>query len=235
MRFHEPLGFVGFCLTWNRGNIQNIRRLVGSIQIGTSVSSPSMMSLHTTSIGDVEQDVRSHPVRSRHDRARCHERERYNAATILRRPLDRSLAAGFTLLEMLVVMTIMALVITIAVPMLGRPSNTLLLETTARDLAGALRLTRAAAIAQNIDIALDIDVDRHTFKSAAIPLQSFPPDIVAELKVAEPERVSSTHGAFRFFPDGSSTGGDVVLRLHDTEARICVNWLTGEARRSKDC
>jgi general secretion pathway protein H len=143
--------------------------------------------------------------------------------------------AGFTLIEMLVVMTIMALVATIAVPLLTQPSNTLRLETTARDLAGALRLTRATAIAQNVDITLDIDVDRHTFQSAAIPLQSFAPGIVAELKVAEPERATPSRGAFRFFSDGSSTGGDVVLRLRDKEARICVNWLTGEARRGKDC
>ena len=217
MCFHEPLGFVDFCLTRNRDGVQNLWRPVGSIQIGTSVSSPAMMAPRMTSIGDMEQDVRPHPAHS------CHRR------------LNHSLAAGFTLLEMLVVMTIMALVVTIAVPLLGRPSNTLLLETTARDLAGGLRLTRAAAIAQNIEIALDIDVDRHTFKSAAIPIRSFPPDIVAELRVAERERVSPTHGAFRFSPDGSSTGGDVVLHLHDVAAKICVNWLTGEARRSKDC
>jgi general secretion pathway protein H len=143
--------------------------------------------------------------------------------------------AGFTLIEMLVVMTIMALVAAIAVPLLAHPSNSLTLETTARNLAGALRFTRAAAIAQNVDIALDIDVDQRTFQSNAMPLQKFEPGIVAELRVAEPERVTSSHGAFRFFPDGSSTGGDIVLRLRDKEARICVNWLTGEARRSKDC
>jgi general secretion pathway protein H len=121
------------------------------------------------------------------------------------------------------------------VPPLTHRPETLVLETAARDLAGALRLTRATAIAQNIDVALDIDVDRHTFQSSAIRLQSFAPGIVAELKVAEPERVTPSHGAFRFFPDGSSTGGDIVLRLRDMEARICVNWLTGEARRMKDC
>jgi general secretion pathway protein H len=193
------------------------------------------MALHMTSIGGEEQNVRSETTHSCDARSRCREYEQYNAAIMLVRRSDRSLIAGFTLLEMLVVMTIMALVAAIAVPLLGHPSNTLLLETTARDLSGALRLTRAAAIAQNIDIALDVDVDSRTFQSSVIPLQSFAPGIVATLKVAEPERVSSSHGAFRFFPDGSSTGGDIALRLHEVEARICVNWLTGEARRAKDC
>jgi general secretion pathway protein H len=195
---------------------------------------PSIV-LRMMSIGEEEQEVRSHTVRPLLARARSAECERHGAAIMGRRRLDCSSVAGFTLIEMLVVMTIMALVATIAVPLLTQPSNTLRLETTARDLAGALRLTRATAIAQNVDITLDIDVDRHTFQSAAIPLQSFAPGIVAELKVAEPERATPSRGAFRFFSDGSSTGGDVVLRLRDKEARICVNWLTGEARRGKDC
>jgi Tfp pilus assembly protein FimT len=98
---------------------------------------------------------------------------------------------------MLIVMTIMALVATMAVPPLTRRPETLVLETTARDLTSALRLTRATAIAQNIDIALDIDVGRHTFQSSVIRLQSFAPGVVAELKVAEPERVTASHGAHR--------------------------------------
>jgi general secretion pathway protein H len=168
-------------------------------------------------------------------RSLCSEDNARGDTIVRHQRFDCSAISGFTLVEMLVVMTIMALVATIAVPPLTHRPETLVLETAARDLAGALRLTRATAIAQNIDIALDIDVDRHTFQSSAIRLQSFAPGIVTELKVAEPERVTSSHGAFRFFPDGSSTGGDIVLRLRDMETRICVNWLTGEARRMKDC
>ena len=93
-------------------------------------------------------------------------------------------AAGFTLLEMLVCLTILALVAALALPLLARPSESLRLQATARDLVGALRLTRATAIARNTEMALLLDVDKRTFESPVVPLRSFPSDIVAVLKFA---------------------------------------------------
>jgi general secretion pathway protein H len=146
-----------------------------------------------------------------------------------------SLAAGFTLLEMLIVIAILALATAVAMPIFARPSDGVRLQATARDLINALRLTRTMAIARNAEIALAIDVDKRTFASAAIQAQSFGPDITAELTFAAPEQSAQATGGFRFFPDGSSSGGDVRLRLRGREARICVNWLTGEAQPGERC
>jgi general secretion pathway protein H len=148
---------------------------------------------------------------------------------------ERSSAAGFTLLEMLVVIAILALATAVAMPILARPSDGVRLQATARDLITALRLTRAMAIARNAEIALTIDVDKRTFASAAVRVHPFGPDIAAELTFAEPERTAGSTGGFRFFPDGSSSGGDVHFRLRGSEARICVNWLTGEAQLGEKC
>ena len=81
-----------------------------------------------------------------------------------------SSAAGFTLLEMLVVIVILALATAVAMPMLARPSDGVRVQATARDLINALRLTRA--MARNAEVALAIDVDKRTFASAAIRTQS---------------------------------------------------------------
>lgn len=143
--------------------------------------------------------------------------------------------AGFTLLEMLLVVAILALATAVAMPILARPSDGVRLQATARNLINALRLTRAMAIARNTGVALAIDVDKRTFASPAIRTQSFGPDIMAEVKFAEPERMARSTGGFGFFPDGSSTGGDVHLRLRGNEAKICVNWLTGEAQLGERC
>jgi general secretion pathway protein H len=144
-------------------------------------------------------------------------------------------ASGFTLLEMLVVIVILALATAVAMPIFTRPSNGVRVQATARDLINALRLTRAMAIARNAEIALTIDVDKRTFTSAAVRPQSFGPDIAAELTFAESERTARSTGGFRFFPDGSSSGGDIRLHLRGSEAKICVNWLTGEAQQGERC
>ena len=95
--------------------------------------------------------------------------------------------------------------------------------------------SKSAAIARNAEIALVIDVDKRTFASTAVRMQSFGPDIAAELTFAEPERTARSTGGFRFFPDGSSSGGDVHFRLRGGEAKVCVNWLTGEAQLGEHC
>jgi general secretion pathway protein H len=149
---------------------------------------------------------------------------------------DRAATAGFTLVELLVVLAIIALVAGIGVPyMTGRSSDRVRLETTARHIAEALRVSRAAAVLRNAEIALTIDTENHNFESAAAPRRTVDSDIAIRLKIAEPERLTSSRGGVRFFPDGSSTGGDIYLSLHGLDARICVNWLSGETRQGASC
>jgi general secretion pathway protein H len=151
------------------------------------------------------------------------------------RPFDQGVG-GFTLIEMLVVVTILALIVGVALPFFARArSDSLRLQSATDTLLGALRLTRAKAILGNNEAVLVIDVDTHTFESSAIPMRAFEPEVLVALKVAEPERPTQSRGGFRFFPDGSSTGGDLSLRLHGLEERICVYWLTGEARQGATC
>ena len=145
-------------------------------------------------------------------------------------------AAGFTLLEMLIVLTIIALVAGLAMPVLSRRmSDATRLQATAFAIIGALRLTRAAAIARNTEVGFSIDLEARTFGSAVVPTRNFDPDIVAQMKIAGPERLTAVRDGFRFFPDGSSTGGDLRLLLNDKEMRICINWLSGDVRQGANC
>jgi general secretion pathway protein H len=144
-------------------------------------------------------------------------------------------AAGFTLVEMLVVLVILALVVTTAVPLLSRGSDTLRLDTASSELAAALRATRAAAIVQGGEATLKVDVERRTFGSAVLQQHSIAPDIAAKLTYAAATRSAASEGGFRFFPDGSSTGGDLMLTLNGKQVRLCVDWLTGLVRTAAVC
>jgi general secretion pathway protein H len=148
---------------------------------------------------------------------------------------DRGFEAGFTLVEMLVVLVVLALVVTVAVPLLSGGSEGLRLQIASSELAAALRLTRSAAIMRNTQTAMMIDVDRRTFGSTVVPQRSFAADIEAKLTFASGIGASSFDVGFQFFPDGSSTGGDVTLSLRGKQTKLCIDWLTGEVRRGTTC
>jgi general secretion pathway protein H len=143
--------------------------------------------------------------------------------------------AGFTLLEMLVVLTILALTATLAIPLLSSGSEGLRLETAASEIATALRFTRSAAIARNTQLVFLIDVDRRTFGSPVVPRHSFASNILAKVTFGAGVRSATSDGGFKFFPDGSSTGGDVTLSLRGSQTKLCVDWLTGTVRTASVC
>jgi general secretion pathway protein H len=144
-------------------------------------------------------------------------------------PTSRT-SAGFTLLEALMVLAIIGLVAAVALPALRRPPDKLRLEAATRTLMSALRFSRVEAIARNDDVIVTMHVDRRILESSAGSALQIDQDISVEMIFAAVERRRSAAGVIRFFPDGTSSGGDIILTLSKRRARISVNWLTGEAR-----
>jgi general secretion pathway protein H len=136
-------------------------------------------------------------------------------------------SAGFTLVELLVVMGIMGLVLVVVIN--ARPKAVATrIAVTARAVAATLQLARAQAMAGNTETVFQIDTDRLQF---GLPrsMHSLPKGMAVAMNVAETERVANI-GGIRFFPDGQSSGGEIALTLDGRSARIAVNWLTGEPR-----
>ena len=142
---------------------------------------------------------------------------------------------GFTLLEILIVIAIIAMVTTIALPAITRPSDRFLLDQTLHEIRSALRATRSTAITTNRIQTFTVDTRDRSYGSAAVGDRHFPAKINAEIKIAEPERISSSRGGIRFFPDGSSTGGELIFSIEARQAMLCVHWLTGEPIEGGDC
>jgi general secretion pathway protein H len=134
--------------------------------------------------------------------------------------------AGFTLLELILVIGIMSIVVVMATPSIMRWTGPQL-KADATRLAAALRVTRAAALAQNREMALAINVAERTFASPVVPMAALDGRIALEVLAAFEGHASHLH-AIRFFASGRSTGGDIRLRLQNREMRILVNWATGD-------
>lgn len=149
----------------------------------------------------------------------------------MKRRLPRRLRrrAGVTMLESLVALALVALIAGMSSQLLRPPSNRLRLESATRAFCATLRATRSRAIATNSEALVVVDLRRKTYSSPVGADGQFPAEAQIAMDVASVQQVSDSKGAVTFFPDGSSTGGDMRIETPDARATIGVNWLTGEA------
>ena len=135
--------------------------------------------------------------------------------------------AGFTLIEMLVVLTILGIVLGIALGRGPMRSATLEARAAAGELAHGLRAARDRAIAGNRRVVVAIDPARHLLLVEG----EAPRPLAPHLEV----RALTALGAgpvrlIRFAPDGSSSGGSVLLTDGARRVTVTVDWLTGRVR-----
>jgi general secretion pathway protein H len=137
-------------------------------------------------------------------------------------------ASGFTLVELLVVLIVIGLLVALAPIAMHRAVPSLELRTTTRELAAGLRNTRSAAIRDNRETVLTLDVEAGWYRlDARKDEQAIPPDIELKLLTATTELEDEGVGRIRFFPDGTSTGGQITLARGENTYYILVDWLSG--------
>ena len=138
---------------------------------------------------------------------------------------------GFTLLELLVVLAIAALLLAVAPPLITAAIPGAELKASARRVAAGLRLAREEAIRTGRDVAFTLDLETHSFEvDGRFRRGKLPKGLDLKLEAAETEMLDEHRGAVRFFPDGSSTGGRIILTRHDAGYQVGVQWLTGRIR-----
>jgi general secretion pathway protein H len=134
--------------------------------------------------------------------------------------------AGFTLLEVVVVLAVLALGLGLLAARGPPRSPALEIRAAAGELAQALRLARARAIAGNQPVALTLDPARRSWRIDGAPERALPPALALSIRAAgaaAPGRL----GAIRFAPDGSSTGGSVEISDGRRRIGLGVDWLSG--------
>lgn len=116
--------------------------------------------------------------------------------------------AGFTLIEILAVLTLVALLAGVAAPRL-QSLLTPSIDRTTRRVALAVRDQRSQAMLSGRLITLA-------------------PGAMASLLPAGTEILAAEDApAIQFYPSGTSSGGSIVLAARDGRRAVNVDWLTG--------
>jgi general secretion pathway protein H len=138
---------------------------------------------------------------------------------------------GFTLLELMVVLVIATLMIALVPPMLSGLGGFLDLKGAARQLAAGLRSARNEAVLTRREAVLTVDLEQRVFSlTGGAREYSLPEKGEIKLFTAESELEEETRGSIRFFPDGSSTGGRIMLTDGRGGYVVNVDWLTGRIK-----
>ncbi|WP_426527847.1 prepilin-type N-terminal cleavage/methylation domain-containing protein [Bradyrhizobium sp. McL0615] len=141
------------------------------------------------------------------------------------RTLSSDRRAGFTLIEVVAVMLIIALVASLAVTMMpgtGRGGlKALTLET-----AALLRRERLGAVLTGRDRQVSLDGERRVLVGDGGNVLAIPRDVVLDVLGID-ALWSGRQAVVRFTPDGASTGAVLKFSRENAEYEIRVNWYTG--------
>jgi general secretion pathway protein H len=141
---------------------------------------------------------------------------------------DRKAEDGFTLLEMVCVIAIIAMLAAVLLPNISRDTSRPRLEAYAVETASLLKSDRTAAIRRRVAIATQVDARARLLRSGSTGQTLQVPDdvdVTAVLPVRCNERPALS--TITFFATGMSCGGTIVLSRLGAGYEIRVNWLTG--------
>jgi prepilin-type N-terminal cleavage/methylation domain-containing protein len=156
---------------------------------------------------------------------------------------------GFSLMEVIIVLTILVLSISLATSSLSNLSRTIELKAAAKKVSGILRYYRSEAInkgsvyqvlfdsesravkVQSVSLMEPVDekeADEKKGGGAAKTLYGLPEGVqMKELDFPSPEYPCDLP-AVEFYPNGGSNGGSVLLNSPDRKGyRIKIDFLTG--------
>jgi type II secretion system protein H len=141
--------------------------------------------------------------------------------------------AGFTLVEALVVLVIIALLMT-AVPRLIAVLPGVRLRAAADEMADHLKGLHDEALRRGITMALTFDPVARSYRISTDNVPHRLPEVVDRVDIRAPVVVQPDKTPpIRFFPDGTATAGTILLRHGQRAATITVDWLTGRVRRDE--
>lgn len=136
--------------------------------------------------------------------------------------------AGFTLVEVMIVVAILAAVMSAAAQFAAPRGTNVSLKAATQLIASKLRNARNAAILGRRQHKVFFDVAKRSiwadFGDGALKIDN---RIRMTITAAAGERRSKSITSVRFFPNGGATGATVKLLTESQANEVRVNWLTG--------
>jgi prepilin-type N-terminal cleavage/methylation domain-containing protein len=143
---------------------------------------------------------------------------------------------GFTLLELVIVVLIIALVMTVAYPSLSRGAASIHLRATGRDVLSTFRYAREKAVTEQIGMKVTVDLENQKLTLADFigdgsRSYAMPRDVKIKRMALGGSEVTKGTMSVRFLPNGSSESAEILLRSdYGSSLRIISDPITGGAR-----
>ena len=142
--------------------------------------------------------------------------------------MTRSSQQGFTLLEMVCIIALIAVLAAVLLPALARHTSRAQLQAYALEAATVLKTDRDIAIRRHADVATLVDAHARAIRSGATAQAlRIPEDVRFDALLPKTCRQYAALSTISFFADGMSCGGAIALTRQDQTYEIRVNWLTG--------
>lgn len=134
--------------------------------------------------------------------------------------------AGFSLIEMLVVLAIITTLAGLTLPGVIRNYRTPDVQRLAEEIATRFRSARVSAISIARPVRILLDPGRGEIRFNEWHSLSLPSDISMTVTTGLETTIANRQVLLTFLPDGSASGLEIDL-IGKQRARIAVNWLTG--------
>ena len=121
-----------------------------------------------------------------------------------------SIARGFTLIELMLVLMLMGIASVIVMPNIEKGMQDREVRRSALGLAAAARNLRSRAIDEGMPQLLVLDIEQNNYRAARGAEVHLPADVKFSAVVGG-EIVDREARQFVFFPNGSSHGGSIAL------------------------
>jgi general secretion pathway protein H len=142
--------------------------------------------------------------------------------------MSRVSERGFTLLEMVGVLALIAMMAAVLLPLIPRHTSRSRLQAYALQTAALLKADRNTAIRRGVDVATLVDATGRSIRSGATAdMVQIPDDVRFEALLPQTCNRRQALSTISFFASGMSCGGAIALTRLDAGYEIRVNWLTG--------